>query len=57
VGVNATAWCFGPEDFFAKRTYTGLFKSFEKFEIAPLEAELQLSKLQLKTEYHTSLNR
>jgi hypothetical protein len=35
----------------------GLFKSFEKFKIAPLEAELPLSKVQLKSQNHASLNK
>jgi hypothetical protein len=33
----------------------GLFKSFENFNIASLEAELQLSKLQLKSQNHASV--
>jgi hypothetical protein len=32
-------------------------KSFQKFKIASLEAELELTKLQLKSQTHTSLNR
>jgi hypothetical protein len=51
--VNGTAWHFGPEDlvktrfliYVYKRAWTGIFKSFGKFEIAPLEAQLQLHKL------------
>jgi hypothetical protein len=63
--VGKTPWRFGTEDLvktkfikkFVKITWTGLFESFEKFKIASLEAEIQLSKLQLKSQIHTSLNR
>jgi hypothetical protein len=63
--VSAVAWRFGPEDLVktklfiivCKKKWAGLFKSFEKFKIASLEVELQLPKLQLKSENHTSLNR
>jgi hypothetical protein len=55
--VSAAALRFGPEDLVetkliiivCKKTWAGLFKSFEKFKIASLEAELQLPKLQLKS--------
>jgi hypothetical protein len=40
-----------------KRAWPGLSKSFEKFEIASLEAELQLPELQLKSKNHMLLNR
>jgi hypothetical protein len=33
------------------------FKSFEKFQIAELEAELQLPKLWLKSQNYVSLNK
>jgi hypothetical protein len=63
--VIATAWCFGLKELVKtkfiikgyKKSRTGLFKSVEKFMIAPLEAELQLPKLQLKSQNYTSLNR
>jgi hypothetical protein len=61
--VNASTGHVGPEDFvetklLRKKAWAGLFKFFEKFKIAPQEAELQLSKLQLKKKSpnHTSLN-
>jgi hypothetical protein len=55
--VSKSPWLFGPEDlvktkfitiYMVKRAWTGPSKSFEKFKIASLEAELQLSKLWLK---------
>jgi hypothetical protein len=54
--VSKTAGLFGPEDLvktkfiimYCKRAWTGLSKFFEKFKIASLEEELELSKLQLK---------
>jgi hypothetical protein len=63
--VNPNAWHFGPEDLVksksvmivAKRAWTGLLKSFRKFKIALLEAELQVPKLQLKLKNHALLNR
>jgi hypothetical protein len=35
-----------------KKSIGQAFKSFERFKIAPLEAEIQLTKLQLKSHYH-----
>jgi hypothetical protein len=43
--------------YIVRRAWTGLSKSFEKFKIASLEAELQLSKLWQKSKNHASLNR
>jgi hypothetical protein len=64
-GVTATAWRFGPDDLVktnkviinCKKNMERAFKSFEKFKIALLEAELQLPKRQLKSQNYTSLNR
>jgi hypothetical protein len=59
--VSATTWCFGPEDL-VKTTFIIIYckksmdRAFEKFKIASLEAELRLSKLQLISQNHTSIN-
>jgi hypothetical protein len=55
--VNATAWHFGPINLVktkfvikvCQKSIERAFSSFEKFKIAPLGAELQLPKLQLKS--------
>ncbi len=49
--VSAASLRFGPEDLVetkliivvCKKTWAGLFKSFDKFKIASLEAELNFS--------------
>ncbi len=56
--VTTTAWRFEPEDLVktklvllvCKKSMDRAFKIFKKFLIAPLEAELQLPKLQLKSQ-------
>jgi hypothetical protein len=41
---------------FVKRALAKLSRPFDKFKTAPLEAEAQLPKLQLKSQNHTSIN-
>jgi hypothetical protein len=63
--VSKTAWRFGPEDLVKtkfiiivhKKSINRVFQLLEKFKIASSEAELQLPKLRLKSQNHTSLNR